>query len=292
MLDSDYDVIETEKKKRDYYEEPPRQRAKRWPWVLALGCLGCCCLCWVGPLCAVIAGGVTIAAILDSNTVSTSGSERIEVDPDNVVMLDITNEVGDVVIRQGSENEVLVEYTKKAFGFDKTGARRELDNMTVNVRQDDAGRVIVQTDQGNTGDSFFSNANTIDLTISVPENIELRINTDVGDVRISEVRVSAMTVMTTTGDIEFNGTLAASGAFRLTTDVGSITVGLPGTIDVRLDASTNVGDVTLSGFDTLTRDGGSSGVSDSWRGLIGESNEDPPSLTLNADVGDIEVSAR
>jgi DUF4097 and DUF4098 domain-containing protein YvlB len=100
-----------------------------------------------------------------------------------------------------------------------------------------------------------------------------------GDLLIAG-RDAVLDLSTSSGSIEFNGTLAA-GTSVLHTDFGDIRVRLPSDAAFRADLSTNLGKVTC-GFPITTTSGGSTHV-------IGTVGEGGPTLQASTNSGNISV---
>jgi DUF4097 and DUF4098 domain-containing protein YvlB len=288
------EVPEPLKQKRMPNFEPARQRRSRWPFCLLIGCLLLCCLCLVAPICLLATGVATVASVLENSKVTASGVERVTVDADEIINLDVNNNVGDITIQRGSSDEIVVNYTKIAKSFTKDLARDTLNEISLKVEKPSADRVVISVDQGNDqffcgnrDDQFVCGSASIDLTISVPEELYLTVTNNVGDIKIENILARDLQVASDTGDIHFDGELGASGSYSLESDTGDLVMVLPGDTFVALDAETSVGDLDLSDFNISVDEERGPGAS--WQGRLGDGNETPPTLRLKTDTGDITI---
>ncbi|MBN1964359.1 MAG: hypothetical protein JW910_06920 [Anaerolineae bacterium] len=294
MDDYEYDDAEPEAYLPEKRKRAPDSGRKSGPvrwWLYGCGCLFLCCACWTLPVLALGVGGVTLAAILDNSKVTASGSETVALDPDQPVSLDVTNHAGKVVIQAGDPDEIVVDYTKTAYAFSRGAASDQLNQIAVAVAQRDDGTVAVTVDQQGSS-TFFFQGDTVDLTITVPPELALRVTHEAGKVEIGGVRVTALDVNNNAGDVVFDGALVGSGPFALSLDVGDMTVRLPPDTFVDLDAQTEVGEVSVSGFEAADSSTGGDGIGATWRGTLGAGEGTPPVFTLRLNVGEIAVQRR
>jgi DUF4097 and DUF4098 domain-containing protein YvlB len=116
---------------------------------------------------------------------------------------------------------------------------------------------------------WFSDCAT-DLRVTVPSGVDVKVKTDVGDVRGSGLAARAADVRTDVGDIRLG---FAQRLDRLTaqTDVGDVELGVPsGTYAV--DTSTDVGDEDVRNLST--------------------DDAAAERISAKTDVGDIDVAGR
>lgn len=270
---------------------PERRRPRRWPLYVALGCLLFPCICCALPVGVLAAGGVTLAAVFDNSEATLSDVETIPVEGD-LIPLEVNNNVGDITIQPGTDDEVRVEYTKRAYALSKGRAEEELNSIVVDVSQRDDGTVVVSTDQGDDDDNFFFRSNRVDLVISVPENVELRVTNDVGEIEVANgLNVEELSLRTDVGDVRFSSALVGSGPYSLIVNVGEIRLTLPANSYLQLDAQTNVGDVSVSGF-TTSDEAQTNEVGASLNTTLGEGDGSAPTLTAQVDVGSIRINSR
>ncbi|HML23692.1 MAG TPA: DUF4097 family beta strand repeat-containing protein [Aggregatilinea sp.] len=286
-----------EKPKRIYVPETAAPRRRRWPWIL-LGCLFAPCLC-----CALSVGGMAgvgaiFAAVFNDHKITDSGMETVAVDPDSPVSLTVDSQVGDVHIRSGATDEVTVEWVKTASGLSDSSARDQMAKMAIDVTETD-GTVSVVVGDGSGGWAFFGDlfgsANSVELTITVPDalaNLDVELN--VGDISISSVDAEELSLANNTGDITYSGTLAGNGPFDAKTNIGSIELTLAANMQADLKARTDIGEVSVVGFDNMSGSGsGAENVTGGeWTGTLGSDAGNAPRLDVTVNIGDIKIRAR
>ncbi len=268
----------------------------RWPLYAAIGCLVLPCLCCAAFLCGTVALGASLAAVLNNAKATASGTETVTVDGSAVITLDVTNRVGSITIKAGTSDEVRVEYTKTGYGLTKSAAQKELDNMTVSVEQPEDNHVVVDATVDREKDTFFSLADNVDLTITVPPDVRITVQHNVGEVKISGVTAYQLDITDNTGSITFDGALAEQegATFRLHTNVGEIKVTLPNDTYAALKAQTNVGSIDVaSGFSISDQSGSNTGPGQTWNGTLGSNSEiAAPPLEVGVNTGGITINAR
>ena len=281
-------------------EAPRRERSRSslWPLYVAGGCMALCCLCCFLPICLLAATGAGMAAILSNSEVTRVDTQTLTVDPSTPVTLNVDGTSGSITVRHGgSDSDVIVSSTKRAHGWTKSAAEKELDNITVDIQQPDNGNDItisVNTDRRE--NSFWFLANQVDLTITVPESVELLLQNNTGSINVSGVQARALDIQTNTGSVTFDGEIQPNPnqTFSIQTNTGSITVNLPASTSVKVDARADVGSVTVgSSFDHITDvNEDHSGVGATWSGTLNDNNEDMPTLRLHTNTGSVTINAQ
>ncbi len=209
---------------------------------------------------------------------------------------------GQVTITSGDVKQVTVAATKHARAMDSRVARQVLDGIKVTAVPTANGvRVDATTSQRNA-----HNQQSIDLRITVPKTSDLNVTISAGTLQVSSISgvvkvtdsagtvdlrnvtlqgATAMNV--STGTVRFDGTLAANSSLAVTVGTGSANVTLPQSTATHLDATVQVGNISLSGWPaTITQTG-------SGRSTAVDLNPQPTStLTVRVDVGSITVVVR
>jgi hypothetical protein len=274
-------------------ETPRRQRSRSslWPLYMAGGCMALCCLCCFLPICLLAATGAGIATILSNSEVTRVDTQTLTVDPNMPVTLNVDGTSGSITVQRGeSDSDVIVNSTKRAHGWTKSAAEKELDNITVDIQQPNDGNAItinVNTDRRE--NSFWFLANQVDLTITVPESVELLLQNNTGSINISGVQARALDIQTNTGSVTFNGEIVPDprSTFNIQTNTGSITVNLPADTSVNVDARADVGSVAVDrSFDQVTN------VSEDHSGVGATWSETMPTLRLHSNTGSVTVNAQ
>jgi hypothetical protein len=275
---------------------PPPQRHRRWPLFAIVGCLLAPCLCCLLAICLLAATGVGVAAVLSNSEVTQSATKTLTLSGDTNPTLTVNNPVGAVTIQRGSGDQVAVQYTKKAYGVTKSRATAELDNIQVDIQQpaDDQVTIAVNTDRKRK--TFFTFANHVDMTITVPEKVTLVITNNVGSIDVQNVDAAALDLKNNTGSITFDGSLSpeTSTTYSMISNTGSIHVTLPQDVYVEIDATADVGSITVSSdFAKQSNvDDRHDAVGETWHGTLGTGSGTPPLLKLNTNTGSITVSSR
>ncbi|MCZ7541109.1 MAG: DUF4097 family beta strand repeat-containing protein [Anaerolineae bacterium] len=245
--------------------------------------------------------------ISEKESASESGREVIALSG-GPVTLDLTGGVGEITVRAGDDpDQVVVEYVKTAYGQTKDEAQTELAAMTLVIGQE-AEAVTINSVQPARENQ--TRANTVDLAITVPREVGLRLANNVGDVQVRGVQLgegstvmvglgrarlldvetlSGLKVSGDVGDVEFEGTLGAQGSYEVTTNVGAVTVRVGGALSARVDAETSVGVVKIEGIslrDATSTDGLTSA---SVNGIAGDGGA---TLSVRSNIGDVTIRAR
>jgi hypothetical protein len=275
---------------------PAPERHRRWPLFAIAGCLLLPCLCCVLLICLLAATGVGVAAVLSNSEVTQSATKTLDLPTGTTPKLTVSNPVGAVTIRGGSGDHVVVQYTKKAYGVTKSRATAELDNIQVDIQQpaDDQVTITVNTDRKKK--TFFAFANHVDMTVTVPEKVYLAITNNVGSIDVQNVDAVALDLTNNTGSITFDGGLSpdASSTYSMSSNTGSIHVTLPRDVYVEIDATANVGSVTVSGDFAKQSNVEDShrAVGETWLGTLGTGSGQAPVLQLHTNTGSITVNSQ
>ncbi|MFP4320946.1 MAG: DUF4097 family beta strand repeat-containing protein [Anaerolineales bacterium] len=245
-------------------------------------------VCCVLPI--VFLGGFgAVAAIVDGNTVSERSTERLEIEDEDDINLEVRNEVGDVRIQGADVDDIQVEIDRQASGLSESDARDNLAEIEVDVRRE-GNRYIIET--SGLGDNInILNESHVDLRISVPDDVPLNVTADnnVGDLSVREILAAdRIDLQMNVGDLTFEGEIANGGEHEIAVDVGEVDVTLSNNSRVRIDAATNVGDIN-SDLDLRDQQTGGDVVDSSLQGVYGEGRETIASLRIRTDVGDINL---
>ena len=272
------------------------KRSRFWASCMVLGVVLFCCSCWL-LCCGIVAALGGAAAVMATNEVSEDGAVQLPIestDDNGAITLSVDNPAGRVRIRPGDTDEVKVEYTKKAFGFTTDMSRTGLDDISVTL--DNAGNAdqfVLTVEKGDGPLRFMDHVN---LTVYVPPDVHLAIDTNTGEIDVGNVNVHSMHLNANTGAVTFEGTLEsdAGARFYLETNTGAVIVKLPYDVDVRVDASAHTGSVEVaSTFNRVSVESEDmDGPSQSWLGTLGEGSGDAPKLTLRSNTGAIVVESR
>jgi hypothetical protein len=162
--------------------------------------------------------------------------------------LDVTNFAGAVTIRRGEASAVQVVATKRA------SSQSNLSRIQVSISQS-GSRVLVKTQR-----SFTSGNGYVDLEITAPAGSSVSLDTGAGSVKVYDV-TGPLDLRSGAGQIDVRGVAGPtrvdlgagqiryegvpSGECRFQTGAGEIILRLPAEPDVRIDASTGIGAVSV-----------------------------------------------
>jgi hypothetical protein len=114
---------------------------------------------------------------------------------------------------------------------------------------------------------------SVDLNITMPENANLNLSTD-------------------SGNINFDGTLSTTGTNHFQTNNGDITLTVPSSSTFHLDASTNSGSIN-SDFPNVNRQLNTSGSGQSVNSVVGGSSQSQfPNVVIKSDSGNITLNQK
>jgi len=201
------------------------------------------------------------------------------------VVLDVSNQVGDVTIEGADDGQVVVEALVQAYGATTADAERAADEVEVTVEQrgDNRIRVVGRYRQGL---EFRGRSPSVRFLIRVPHQTSVVAVCRVGRVDVADIEGSA-NISSDVGDVivrEFT----MRGDTRIEVGVGRILVELPSDAAFVLDAQTNIGDIDTE-FDV--RGASPERVPPGDR-MWGEVGDDPQvKLVLRTNTGDITIAA-
>lgn len=254
------------------------------------GCMifGCamvflCCFSTFG----IFAGFAAIGATVEANEQTKTENETLEIETDDVNLV-VENTVGDITIRGSrSIDEIEVELKMSATGLSKGRAKEKLDEIDYAVRRDGDRYIITVADNNN--DGFNWGETFVYMTITVPEELNVHVTGDVGNIDLSDLIIrDEMSVAVDVGEVKFEGQIGPEGDHSITTNVGKIKVEVTKDSHFKLDARTDVGEIKAD-LNLRNEDETQDVVSN---GLSGNYGDDDPeaTLTLVTDVGEIEIS--
>jgi len=211
--------------------------------------------------------------------------------------------VGNITVKAGDSGQVLVNATKRAWGYNRSQAQENLDRIQISVEQ--AGNQVQVKATGLTVAHNTPRSPKLDLVIAVPTETTLTLNSnvgcifvtgthgnvkikaDVGEVILNDVSpVERLNVKTRVASIELNSVLMPDVAYSLESDVGRIALRVPEDSTFSIDARSDIGDVNL-GFELSGRRSRENFLGKEVRGDVG--SNPTTSLYLRSRVGDISV---
>ena len=146
-------------------------------------------------------------------------SKTIKVDVKNPVMLKVIDDAGSVTVVGADVKTVEVKVVKTAHDRTQNGAEKEVKTIKYNIEQ--SGNIVTLKYELPTKTIFDQNLNTVDFTITVPNETTVNIDNNLGEVGISNLKGNA----------------------EIVNDFGEVKVD---TIEGAVSASTNSGNVDAS----------------------------------------------
>jgi hypothetical protein len=212
--------------------------------------------------------------------------------------LNVVNLTGSITVVTGDTPPgVVMVQPEQSNGF--FGGNGPVPNSAMQTAQSGDGSTLNVNVNANSSDA-------VDVTIYVPQDITLNLQTQDGDISVSNV-TGQMTlksndgdieldgdtlqqhssIQTDSGDINFSGAIDSQGTYQLISNSGDITVGLDGGTSYHLHAISQSGDFNGNGAASSFSSGDGNGVN------IQENVGSNPqaSLTLQTQSGDIDLTS-
>ena len=227
-------------------------------------------------------------------TVHTNAAQSFTVNQQAVVS--VQNNVGNITIHRGSGNQVSVTATVRDdfLGHDPKVSYKNPDSNTVDIAVEDNG----------SGPNFL-NLSSVNLDITVPDNMALDLHTSVGNIDIQGIRgqVTARSsagnvtitnanlsgsgeLQSSAGNVNFNGGFADNANYRLHTSAGNVSVNFAPNANVHIDARTSAGNINSDLPQVPVNDKGP--VSKEAHGDLG-SGQNPATVMLDTSAGNVDI---
>ncbi len=212
---------------------------------------------------------------------SAESEEDWQFEAGDITEISLDSSGGDVIIEATNRNEILVTAQKTAWHSSKAKAQSELEDLSVTVTQA-GGRIVVKYRRDPT--MFFvgsQQTDSVDFIISVPEGFIVNAQTDYGDVTLTG-KLGTSTVTTNFGNLDLSGIV---GNLEAKSNSGDITAAAITGDDIKIDLSSDFGDISLS------KTQGTSVVIHSNSGSIYLSEVDATdNIMISSDFGKLEFS--
>jgi ToastRack found in some PspC len=211
--------------------------------------------------------------------------------------------VGNITVRASAVDQVVLQATKRAWGWNRSQAETMLHNIAVSFEQ--SGDQIRVKAAGLTTVQNVPRSPQVDITISVPEETAMKlvsnvgrilvagthgnayVKADVGQVVLQDVApTGSLQVETRVATIDLVGLLTDNTTYRLTSDVGRIALRLPPDSSFSIDARSDIGIVRVE-FPVAGRSSRQGFVGEEVRGDVG--TNPTAELYLRSRVGDVSV---
>lgn len=289
-----------------YMAPPPMPRKSGvpwWGWLLG-GCLGV--LVIGGVLCVVLGAtlgarlGSAISRVANQQYVTATSTQSFTVSGAPSIV--VNNGAGTVTYQAGTGSTVTVQITRRAGNSTSTDAQNDLENITASATQ--SGNTITITGAAN-GMQGLGRTQEVNFVITGPAGATLSITNQTGDVTLTGVQGVVTTnvqvgdldvesatladgsrLQTNVGTVTLDGQLAPGASAEIAADVGSVDVTLPASTSAHLSATTDTGDITITGWSIQPT---SQGASESASGDLGTNPSG--TLTIQVHTGSITLTA-
>jgi hypothetical protein len=276
---------------------------ERTLWIIVLVLLLVLCLCCAAALTLAVVGGWRWGNFMLSSQIESTDHFTRTLDVQAPINLTLDVPVGDLTVRGGPGQQVVVEVTRRAWGWNQAAARQLLERINVYVEQ--AGSQVQIKVTGVTATSGGPRSPQVNIVVMVPQQTTLtldsrvgrvsvsgtqgdvEIKADVGDVTLTNVLpAERLSVESRVASVELSGALAENAEYELISDVGRIVVRVPPDSSFSLDARSDIGDVKVE-FPVSGRSERQGFVGKQVYGTVGTGPA--ADLYLRSRVGDISV---
>lgn len=211
--------------------------------------------------------------------------------------LNVVNLSGSINVVAGGTADVVTVQPDQSNGF--FGGNAPFQNSQLQVIQSPDGSTLVVNVNADS-------SNATDVTLTVPQDITLHLQTQDGDISVSgvsgqmtlksgggDIQLDGDTlqqhssIQTDSGDIDFAGAIDPQGTYQFTSNSGDITVGLDGGTPYHLHAISQGGTFTGNGAASSFSSGDGNGINQ--QGNVGSNPQ--ASLTLQTQSGDIDLTS-
>ena len=186
-------------------------------------------------------------------------SKTLKVDANKPLLLNVTDDAGNVTITGGDVNTVQVKVVKTA--YDSTQARADAEVKGIKYTIEQTGSTITLKYELPKSMNFNNNINTVDFIVTVPNETTVDVNGSMGEVNVAGTKGNvdiknsfgdvtleniegALTIQTNSGEVNATSIKAGSENIDLRSDFGGVTLKKAGGKDIILDS--NSGTITLS----------------------------------------------
>jgi hypothetical protein len=163
-------------------------------------------------------------------------SKTLKVDAEKPIILNVTDDLGNVTIVGADVETVKIDVTKTSYDSTQERADQEVKAIKYSIDQND-NTIVIKYEVPRMND--FSEYNTVDFVITVPNETATKVDSNFGEVNISNTKGSveitndfgdvtvenlegALSVDSNSGEINADSVKATGGEVDLHTDFGSI----------------------------------------------------------------------
>ena len=254
-------------------------------------------------LCSVLAltiGG--FAAYWATHQVSATSTNTKSFAVSGIPTITIHDPVGNVSIVTGDAGQVVVQATKRASDVSQATAQRALATMSVTSTQN--GSVV--DIEGTIQSASTGTQRRIDLQVTVPAYSTLDVTTSVGNLTVTGVSgviratvsvghatledvtaSGASTIRVPVGNLRYDGALDDGTTLDATVGTGNADILLSQDSATKVEASTGVGNITVSGWPATVNRSGAGATTSIYLKLAPRNT-----LTVHVGTGNISLSPR
>lgn len=200
------------------------------------------------------------------------------------VVLDVSNQVGDIIIEGTDDGQVIVEALVRAYGATSADAERAADEVELTIEERGTGRIRA-IGRHRQGLEFGGRSPTVRFMIRVPREATVQVSSNVGRVEVTDI-VGSATIKSDVGDVVVREFVMRDDT-RIETSVGRILVELPDDASFVVDAQTNVGNIDTE-FDVRGASERRTPPGDRLQGEVGNAPQNE--LRLRTNTGDITIA--
>lgn len=186
-------------------------------------------------------------------------SKTLKVDTEKLLTLNVADDSGDVTITGADVETVQVKVVKTAYDSSQSRADQEVKDIKYTIEQ--TGSTITLKYELPKSMNFNNNVNTVDFIVTVPNEITVNVDTNMGEVSVASTKGNvdikndfgdvtlenlegALSVQTNSGKVSATSIVAGAENIDLHSDFGSVTLNKAGGKDIVLDS--NSGTILLS----------------------------------------------
>ncbi len=180
--------------------------------------------------------------VFSTDIISAESDEEQTFEVNDSARLDISNNAGNIKITSGTGNKIVVDIHKTAWENSQSAAEAALEELKV-VATQDGNTVTIRVEPINVVSVFSISArpDTVEFTVTVPEETTIITHSDVGDVSLTGTSGDAE-LSTNFGDIQAE---EISGGLIADTNSGKVTVQQIQADDRVIDLKSEFGSITL-----------------------------------------------
>jgi DUF4097 and DUF4098 domain-containing protein YvlB len=177
-------------------------------------------------------------------------SKTVKVDPEKPINLKVSDDSGAVTVTGGDVDTVQIKAVKTA--YDSTQARADAEVKTVKFTVEQTGNNITIKYVIPDSMNFNNRVNSVDFTITVPNQTNLDLDNNMGDVSVTDIEGSVVT-QTDFGEINVDN---VEGALSVRTNSGAVTATSIKANNENIDLKSDFGAITLekANANTITLD--------------------------------------